>query len=266
MNNEPKVSLYGIAAGPAAFSHPTAHDTAVCLASDRPCHAGRRRVVQPASARFLRDRAGGPGADQVRVDVYLSEQDCPDFLPALNQRGWVAGRPAQPSGSAVRCRLGVWRRPEQGQVPAQPGLVAAAEAVMTTFGGYGVASARSITRRWRGPRLLRTAPISNKLVQRSVVSRNTCSTGRARTDEPVNQPLIKRPLQPAAQNPPNSTFMTDAPDDTSKPQLERQIQPTRTVFHSRRRLWPKQLANQAAQGTGCQWLSAGTPDATEKGC
>ncbi len=40
----------------------------------------------------------------------------------------------------------------------------AAEAAMTTFGGYGVASEYHIERKWKETRLFRTAPISNNLV------------------------------------------------------------------------------------------------------
>lgn len=40
----------------------------------------------------------------------------------------------------------------------------AAEAAMTTFGGYGFASEFHIERKWREARLFRTAPISNNLV------------------------------------------------------------------------------------------------------
>lgn len=40
----------------------------------------------------------------------------------------------------------------------------AAEAAMTTFGGYGFASAYHVERKWREARLFRTAPISNNLV------------------------------------------------------------------------------------------------------
>ncbi len=40
----------------------------------------------------------------------------------------------------------------------------AAEAAMTTFGGYGFASEFDIERKWREARLFRTAPISNNLV------------------------------------------------------------------------------------------------------
>ena len=40
----------------------------------------------------------------------------------------------------------------------------AAEAAMTTFGGYGVATEFDIERKWRETRLFRTAPISNNLV------------------------------------------------------------------------------------------------------
>ncbi|MGP1613740.1 MAG: acyl-CoA dehydrogenase family protein, partial [Pollutimonas bauzanensis] len=40
----------------------------------------------------------------------------------------------------------------------------AAEAAMTTFGGYGVAAEYHIERKWKESRLFRTAPISNNLV------------------------------------------------------------------------------------------------------
>ena len=40
----------------------------------------------------------------------------------------------------------------------------AAEAAMTTFGGYGVACEFDIERKWKETRLFRTAPISNNLV------------------------------------------------------------------------------------------------------
>ena len=40
----------------------------------------------------------------------------------------------------------------------------AAEAAMTTFGGFGVASEYDIERKWKETRLFRTAPISNNLV------------------------------------------------------------------------------------------------------
>jgi len=40
----------------------------------------------------------------------------------------------------------------------------AAEAAMTTFGGFGVATEYDIERKWKETRLLRTAPISNNLV------------------------------------------------------------------------------------------------------
>jgi len=40
----------------------------------------------------------------------------------------------------------------------------AAEAAMTTFGGYGVADEYDIARKWKETRLFRTAPISNNLV------------------------------------------------------------------------------------------------------
>jgi len=40
----------------------------------------------------------------------------------------------------------------------------AAEAAMTTFGGYGFASEYHVERKWREARLFRTAPISNNLV------------------------------------------------------------------------------------------------------
>ena len=40
----------------------------------------------------------------------------------------------------------------------------AAEACMTTFGGYGVASEYHVERKWKEARLFRTAPISNNLV------------------------------------------------------------------------------------------------------
>lgn len=40
----------------------------------------------------------------------------------------------------------------------------AAEAAMTTYGGYGVATEYDIERKWKETRLLRTAPISNNLV------------------------------------------------------------------------------------------------------
>ena len=40
----------------------------------------------------------------------------------------------------------------------------AAEACMTTFGGYGLASEYHVERKWREARLFRTAPISNNLV------------------------------------------------------------------------------------------------------
>ncbi|CDX58889.1 hypothetical protein MPL1032_240310 [Mesorhizobium plurifarium] len=40
----------------------------------------------------------------------------------------------------------------------------AAEAAMTTFGGYGFASAYHVECKWRETRLFRTAPISNNLV------------------------------------------------------------------------------------------------------
>jgi acyl-CoA dehydrogenase len=40
----------------------------------------------------------------------------------------------------------------------------AAEAAMTTFGGYGVANEYHIERKWKETRLFRTAPISNNLV------------------------------------------------------------------------------------------------------
>ena len=40
----------------------------------------------------------------------------------------------------------------------------AAEAAMTTFGGYGVANEYHIERKWKETRLYRTAPISNNLV------------------------------------------------------------------------------------------------------
>lgn len=40
----------------------------------------------------------------------------------------------------------------------------AAEAAMTTFGGYGVATEYDIERKWKENRLMRTAPISNNLV------------------------------------------------------------------------------------------------------
>ena len=40
----------------------------------------------------------------------------------------------------------------------------AAEAAMTTFGGYGVATEYDIERKWKETRLFRTAPISNNLV------------------------------------------------------------------------------------------------------
>lgn len=41
----------------------------------------------------------------------------------------------------------------------------AAEAAMTTFGGFGVAKEYDIERKWKETRLFRTAPISNNLVQ-----------------------------------------------------------------------------------------------------
>ena len=40
----------------------------------------------------------------------------------------------------------------------------AAEACMTTFGGFGVASEYDVERKWKEARLFRTAPISNNLV------------------------------------------------------------------------------------------------------
>ena len=40
----------------------------------------------------------------------------------------------------------------------------AAEACMTTFGGYGVATEYHVERKWKEARLFRTAPISNNLV------------------------------------------------------------------------------------------------------
>jgi acyl-CoA dehydrogenase len=40
----------------------------------------------------------------------------------------------------------------------------AAEACMTTFGGYGLASEYHVERKWREARLFRTAPVSNNLV------------------------------------------------------------------------------------------------------
>jgi acyl-CoA dehydrogenase len=40
----------------------------------------------------------------------------------------------------------------------------AAEAAMTTFGGYGVATEYHIERKWKESRLFRTAPIANNLV------------------------------------------------------------------------------------------------------
>ena len=40
----------------------------------------------------------------------------------------------------------------------------AAEAAMTTFGGFGVAREYDIERKWKETRLFRTAPISNNLV------------------------------------------------------------------------------------------------------
>lgn len=40
----------------------------------------------------------------------------------------------------------------------------AAEAAMTTFGGFGVATEYDIERKWKETRLFRTAPISNNLV------------------------------------------------------------------------------------------------------
>ncbi|MGW9331763.1 acyl-CoA dehydrogenase family protein [Bosea sp. NPDC055594] len=40
----------------------------------------------------------------------------------------------------------------------------AAEACMTTFGGYGVASEYHVERKWKEARLFRTAPISNNLI------------------------------------------------------------------------------------------------------
>ena len=40
----------------------------------------------------------------------------------------------------------------------------AAEATMTTFGGFGFATEYDIERKWKETRLFRTAPISNNLV------------------------------------------------------------------------------------------------------
>ena len=40
----------------------------------------------------------------------------------------------------------------------------AAEAAMTTYGGFGVACEYDIERKWKETRLFRTAPISNNLV------------------------------------------------------------------------------------------------------
>ena len=40
----------------------------------------------------------------------------------------------------------------------------AAEAAMTTFGGYGVACEYDIERKWKESRLFRTAPLSNNLI------------------------------------------------------------------------------------------------------
>jgi acyl-CoA dehydrogenase len=40
----------------------------------------------------------------------------------------------------------------------------AAEACMTTYGGYGFAREYHIERKWKEARLFRTAPISNNLV------------------------------------------------------------------------------------------------------
>ena len=40
----------------------------------------------------------------------------------------------------------------------------AAEACMTTFGGYGVASEYNVERKWKEARLFRTAPLSNNLI------------------------------------------------------------------------------------------------------
>lgn len=40
----------------------------------------------------------------------------------------------------------------------------AAEACMTTFGGFGVASEYHVDRKWRETRLFRTAPLSNNLI------------------------------------------------------------------------------------------------------
>jgi acyl-CoA dehydrogenase len=40
----------------------------------------------------------------------------------------------------------------------------AAEACMTTFGGFGVASEYHVERKWKEARLFRIAPISNNLI------------------------------------------------------------------------------------------------------
>lgn len=40
----------------------------------------------------------------------------------------------------------------------------AAEATMTTFGGYGFATAFHVERKWKEARLFRTAPLSNNFI------------------------------------------------------------------------------------------------------
>jgi acyl-CoA dehydrogenase len=47
----------------------------------------------------------------------------------------------------------------------------AAEACMTTFGGFGVASEYHVERKWKETRLFRTAPLSNNLILAQVAER-----------------------------------------------------------------------------------------------
>ena len=105
---------------------------AVCVRADAPWRAGLDNGG--STLRDYRNAYGAAGSNQQHFNAY--------------------DRAGQPCG----------REATMVKYLASEAAWEAAEAAMTTFGGYGVACEFDIERKWKESRLFRTAPISNNLV------------------------------------------------------------------------------------------------------
>ncbi len=109
----------------------------------------------PQSAKALqvaeRVRSQHPGVVWCCPQLPPSPREAADLMRLKTVARFDAGLPCGPEANMTKylCSEAAWE---------------AAEAAMTTLGGYGVTKEYHLERKWRECRLYRTAPISNNLV------------------------------------------------------------------------------------------------------